>query len=200
MNNRQQERYIKHQMNDIRHARFAGWQYVVTSVIFILALIGLAFLQYATVDEQSTSTTVTATFWEMTLGTARIGDSYVGRPNVLYICEIVAFIVLSFLPAFFKKHIKGALVVTSLLLLALFALMWFNLPEGSYLRLSFDSSTDANASRSYVLKTMNVGYYLIPFLTLILVAIDWLTYALIDKRVNEQLFVDAKVGKKLANY
>lgn len=201
MNNKGQEQFIKHEIKDLYHARFTGWGFMITALVFIVAMVGFSFLTYATVGEQSTNSTIYASFWDMVFGTAKIGDStFVGRPNLIYILEMVAFFILTIMPVFFKKHIKGALVWISLLLLVLSIMMWFNLMEKTIYRMSFNSSSDANSTREYLLSNTNAGYYILPLLPLILIFIEWLTYAMMEKSINEQLFVDAKIGKKLLNY
>lgn len=201
MDNKQQRKYIKNQMADLRHARFSSWGFVVTALIFIIALVGLSFLKYGTFKDTSTNTTFDATFTDMVFGISKIDDStYVGRPNPLYLIERAVFMILALVPIFSKKHIKGTLLWLSLLLFILSICMWFNLLERTVYRFSFDSTTEANAFRVYQLQSFNVGYYIIPLLPLLMIFANWLTYALSEKKANEQLFVDAKIGKKLLNY
>lgn len=201
MNNKQQRKYIKNQMADLRHARFTNWGFVVTALIFIIALVGLSFLPYGTFKDTSTDTTFNASFTDMVFGISKIGDStYIGRPNPIYLIERVVFMFLALVPIFSKKHIRGTLVWLSLLLLILSICMWFNLLEKNIYGFSFDSSTQANASLVYQLENFGAGYYVIPSLPLLLIFANWLTYALSEKKANNQLFVDAKIGKKLLNY
>lgn len=201
-----ERKFIKGEISELIHARLTNWGLIIVAFLSIaLFIVFASIIPYLTIKINSSVDAADFTFYSLAFGSIIQGEENVGAANGFMLAELFLFIIAAVLPIFFKKHIKNAVVISSIILFVDAVLLFLNW-SNFVLELSLNDKVLPafkeleKGPANNPAWNMQAGFVLLAALPIVTFISQWIALGVEEKIASDKLVKDVKFGKKLLNY
>lgn len=210
-NHVKEKEFVKGELTDLVHARLTNWCLIIVAILAVVTFLVFSalppnvypYIEIRVIDGTPSSTNVG--FFQLAFGAFNMNGESVGVPNPILLTEYALFIIAAVLPVFFKKHVKKALTVSSIIFIVLSLFLFVNWSQ-VILAQSFNPNIRGDFLGLYIgplqnhMQRMQQVFPILAVLPIVTLFIQWVALAIEEKRATKKLVNDFKFGKKLLNY
>lgn len=212
-NHVKEKEFVKGELTDLVHARLTNWGLIIVAILAVVTFLVFSALPpnvypYISIRAFAGEQQVrNIGFFQLAFGAINneSNGENIGAPNPILLTEYALFIIAAVLPVFFKKHVKKALTVSSIIFIVLSLFLFVN-----WSQVILVQSFNPNLRQAFIglwgrplenhMQWMHPVFPILAVLPIATLFIQWVALAIEEKRATKKLVNDFKFGKKLLNY